>query len=116
MEMRFDHEDWLAQSFATGEAGGRLRLDWHALSSRLAASHAFQRGCGDAPMMLAGGSFDPYVARILADYAPVWDTPSASCNKPFHDVNPVPRGVRKTMSGIKTHVAGPRHPGARGMK
>jgi len=116
MELRFDHEDWLAQSFAASPDGDRRRMDWHALSSRLAAAHAFQRGCGDAPAMLAGGSFDPYVARNLVDYAPVWDISGASCNASFHGVNPVPRGVRKTMSGIDFGVAGPRHPGDRGMK
>lgn len=116
MELRFDHEDWLARSFATGETEDRLRLDWYALSTRLAAAHAFQRGCGDAPVMLAGGSFDPHVAQFLADYAPVWDRPSASCNRDFHPVNPVPRGVRKAMSGNKNDIAGPRHPGDRGIK
>jgi len=116
MELRFDHQDWLDQSKATAPEGDRLVMDWHALASRLAAAHAFQRGCGDAPAMLVGGSFDPHVAKLLADYAPVWNTLSASCNSAFPDVNPVPRGVRKTMSGIDFGVAGPRHPGARGMK
>lgn len=116
MELRFDHEDWLAQSFSPASAGDRLRLDWHALSSRLAAAHAFQRGCSDAPAMLAGGSFDPHVAQLLEHYAPVWDRPSALCKGTFQDVNPILRGVRKTMSGIDSGVAGPRHPGDRGMK
>ncbi|NOW45548.1 hypothetical protein FHW96_001703 [Novosphingobium sp. SG751A] len=116
MELRFDHEDWLAQSFATGANADRLATDWHGLATRLAAAHAFQRGCGEAPAMPAGGSFDPHVARLVNDYAPVWDGLSASCNRAFDDVNPVPRGVRKTMSGIEFGVAGPRHPGDRGMK
>ncbi|MBN9142794.1 MULTISPECIES: hypothetical protein [unclassified Novosphingobium] len=120
MELRFDHEDWLAQSFAasfaTGVDAGRSAMDWHGLATRLAAAHAFQRDCGEAPAMLAGGSFDPHVARLLHDYAPVWDDLSASCKGAFQDVNPVFRGVRKTMSGIEFGVAGPRHPGDRGMK
>ncbi|WJS99177.1 hypothetical protein [Novosphingobium humi] len=116
MELRFDHEDWLAQSFAPGADADRLAMDWHGLATRLAAAHAFQRGCGEAPVMPAGGSFDPHVARLIHDYAPVWDDLSASCKGTFQDVNPVFRGVRKTMSGIEFGVAGPRHPGDRGMK
>lgn len=120
MEQHFDHESWLAQSFAQRTPGDRVRrsagLDWHTLAARLAAGHAFRRGCDQAPMVVAGGSFDPYVAGKLKDYAPVWDNPGASCNGAFLDVNPVPRGVRKTMSGIEFDVAGPLHPGDRGMK
>jgi hypothetical protein len=125
MELRFDHDSWLdASRDSRIRDGGAHRLDWQALAIRLAAGHAFQRTLaeGDVDWRAPVGSFDPAAAQQLIDYASAaptdWGFDSAPQFIPqdsgYHAVNPVVLGVRKSMSGKDTIVAGPFLPAIEG--
>jgi len=117
MEQRFDLDLWQTSPRSGQEALSAPRaLEWAGLAARLAAGHAYQRELAQNHSVWSApaGSFDPAAARQLIDFAAAAPTDwgfdtnllSAPQSGGFHGINPVVLGVRKSMSGKQSGIAG----------
>ena len=126
MEMGFEHDLWrqpvAARASAACEGGagvGFRTLDWHELSARLAAAHAFQRVARRVGTSFVGGSFHPAAARRIFVFGQaiedVCEDGISSNDHTLRFVNLVDSAVRKHAGAKDMCIAGSHLSGDRGL-